>query len=450
VTTEVAADVCRAFDEEALTSAAALLEALRSPLLAKIPVGSRVVAPDSGLAFSDVFCADGAQEARLFLDRFAAFESRAEFLGAALSEELVLATITEITGMMWSKLASLVRMRAVFSFAYNDKGPSGATEANLRPDETDYLGNFMVSKSEHEDVDLQAAIDELQRKMRAYNQVEYGPSITFLPVIAAASIFVEYGIIDVRDKSYTMVERFDLGSAGARAHCFVLAINFFRYFRTLEPFIPKNPVPLYKNLGGDRKHVLFMEDHVLKRVYKTTCPDHLYALLGLCNVPGAVQVLRYKNHVKVSPVGTPVPPGAEGYSEKDVRRAVATVLICLSYLHERNFVHRDVRWENVVREYETNAAGETYTVGFLVIDFECAAHAGDPVTMENYIHSQVVPTGHAYLPRHDLILVANMVQSWADVNHAVLSHSAAAFVAALQEATCDANAAFMHAWIDQV
>jgi hypothetical protein len=89
-------------------------------------------------------------------------------------------------------------------------------------------------------------------------------------------------------------------------------------------------------------------------------------------------------------------------------------------------------------------------VGFLVIDFECAAHAGDPVTMENYIHSQVVPTGHAYLPRHDLILVANMVQSWADVNHAVLSHSAAAFVAALQEATCDANAAFMHAWIDQV
>jgi hypothetical protein len=446
----VATDICLKFDEEVLTSAGTLLEALRSKLLAKIPVGSRVVPSDSGLTSPDVFCCDDAEEARWLVDRFVAFESRAEFLGTAMSEESVLATITEITGMMWSKLASLVRMRAVFSFAYNDKGPSGATEANLRPDETDYLSDFMVSKSEHEDVDLQAAIDELQRKMRAYNQVEYGPTITFLPVIAAASIFVEYGIIDVRDKSYTMVERFDLGSAGARAHCFVLAINFFRYFRTLEPFIPKNPVPLYKNLGGDRKHVLFMEDHVLKLVYHTTCPDRLYALLGLCNVPGAVQVLRYKNHVKVSPVGTPVPPGAEGYSEKDVRRAVATVLICLSYLHERNFVHRDVRWENVVREYETNAAGETYTMGFLVIDFECAAHAGDPVAMENYIHSQVVPTGHAYMPRHDLILVANMVQSWADVNHAVLSHSAAAFVAALHEATCDANAAFMYAWIDQV
>jgi hypothetical protein len=433
-----------------LTSAGTLLEALRSPLLTKIPVGSRVVPSYSGLASPDVFCCDGAEEARLFVDRFVAFESRAEFLGTAMSEESVLATITEITGMMWSKLANVLRMRAVFTFAYNDKYTTGATEANLRPDETDYLGNFMVSKSEHTDVDLQAAIHELQKKMRAYSQIEYGPKITFLPVIAAASTLVEYGIIDVRDKSYTMVQRFSLKSADDRAHCFAVAINFFRYFRTLEPFIPKNPVPLYKNLGGDRKHVLFMEDHVLKLVYHTTCPARLYALLGLCNVPGAVQVLRYKNHVKVSPVGTPVPPGAEGYSEKDVRRAVATVLICLSYLHERNFVHRDVRWENVVREYETNAAGETYTVGFLVIDFECAAHAGDPVTMENYIHSQVVPTGQAYLPRHDLIQVANMVQSWADVNHAVLSHSAAAFVAALQEATCDANAATMHAWIDQV
>jgi hypothetical protein len=349
VTTRVATDICHPFNEEVLTTAETLLEALRSPLLAKIPVGSRVVPSYSGLASPGVFCCDGAEEAGLFVDRFVAFESRAEFLGTAMSEELVLATITEITGMMWSKLAKLVRMRAVFTFAYNDKGPSGATESNLRPDETDYLGNFMVSKSEHTDVDLQAAIDELQRKMRAYYQVEYGPTITFLPVIAAASIFVEYGIIDVRDKSYTMVERFDLGSAGARAHCFVLAINFFRYFRTLEPFIPKNPVPLYKNLGGDRKHILFLEDCVLKRVYKTTCPEHLYALLELRNVPGAVQVLRYKNHVKVSPVGTPVPPGAEGYSEKDVRRAVATVLICLSYHHERNFVHRDVRWENVVR-----------------------------------------------------------------------------------------------------
>jgi hypothetical protein len=166
------------FDEEVLTSAGTLLEALRSKLLAKIPVGSRVVPSDSGLTSPDVFCCDDAEEARWLVDRFVAFESRAEFLGTAMSEESVLATITEITGMMWSKLASLVRMRAVFSFAYNDKYTTGATEANLRPDETDYLGNFMVSKSKHEDVDLQAAIDELQRKMRAYNQVEYGPTIT--------------------------------------------------------------------------------------------------------------------------------------------------------------------------------------------------------------------------------------------------------------------------------
>lgn len=98
----------------------------------------------------------------------------------------------------------------MFKFFHNKTDKSGATVAGTRPDETDYLNDFLVSKSEHKFDDLQAAINELKEKMVDYNHVNYGLKIVHLPLIAAASAYVEFGVIDVRTNMYNIVERFDL------------------------------------------------------------------------------------------------------------------------------------------------------------------------------------------------------------------------------------------------
>lgn len=178
------------FDGSVLSDAILLTEALRSTVIAKIPV-DRLILPGSGLAVDSVFVKnDNGEEAYMFVDRFLAFEQRSIELRTGMSEENILACVTEVTGMMWRHMALLFQDFApVFKVLYNKKDLSGA---DGRPEETDYLNDFVVCKSEHKESNLQNAILELTNKPSCYNHIEYGPRIIYLPVIAAAGTLIEF------------------------------------------------------------------------------------------------------------------------------------------------------------------------------------------------------------------------------------------------------------------
>ncbi len=435
------------FDDNVLDDAVRLTIALRSTVIAKIPV-HRLILPGSGLAVDAVFVknCDG-EEAQMFVDRFSAFESRCFELGPGMSEESVMACVTEVTGMMWRKMATFsTDFAPVFRVLYNKKDMSGASEGDRRPDETDYLNDFLVCKSEHKAENLQGAIVELTKKLSGYNHIEYGLRIVFLPVIAAAGFLIEFAFVDVRTKAYHHVARYDLQLCGARVECFVCMINFFRLIYTMAPYIPANPTPLFKTIKG----ITYYDSYVTKKLpANRTCPDALYEYLGRRQVPGAVKVEKVRGLLKVSPKGVRTHDRGEGLSLEDVRAAIRAILLCLGFLHAKGFVHRDVRWANLIRSFSYHHDGTVESCKFLVIDFEFAGRDGAAMGIADYIHNDVVPDGETYSASHDLKLVGKMIKSWADSNLIDLDDSTIGFIHAIARVKDPLNAsdAQQHAWL---
>jgi hypothetical protein len=113
--------LCVPFDDNVLNDAVLLSAALRSTPLAKIPV-DRFVDLGSGLADSVFEKIGNGVEARLFVNRFEAFEARCLELHGDTSEESVLACVTEITGMMWRQMTLMITgFGPVFDVRYNKR-----------------------------------------------------------------------------------------------------------------------------------------------------------------------------------------------------------------------------------------------------------------------------------------------------------------------------------------
>eukprot|EP01036_Dinobryon_divergens_P036282 gene36282-47219_t len=386
--------VCVPFDSNVLNDKNLLLNALLSSLITKIPV-DRLCIPGSGLNVDTVFVrSDNGEEATMLVDRFVAFEHRCAELRVGMSEESVLLCITEITGMMWRRMASLLKISPVFKVLYNNKKDlTGATEGDGRPDETDYLNDFMVCKSEHNDEDLQKAIAELTKKLSRYNHIEYGLKIVFLPVIAAAGSYVEFGFVDVRTKAYHCVIRYDLLDVCQR--------------------------PTRHPCSKTIRNITYYDSHVLKKLStSSTCPEELYELLERGSVPGAITATKKRGR-------TCKQPSRSCYNAWP------------SFTQEASFTGR------------TSATLESSN--FLVIDFEFAAVDGDFMLVGDYVHRDMVPYGSRYYAANDLQLVGKLVETWTDSNGHELDASARDFVRFVtkMKEPLDANAALQHIWLQE-
>eukprot|EP01033_Poteriospumella_lacustris_P005690 gene5689-4073_t len=304
---------------------------------------------------------------------------------------------------------------------------SGATGGDARPDETDYLNSFLVCKSEHQVDRLTDAINDLTSKLTGYNVVDYGTKIVHLPVIAVGGTLVEFAVIDVRNKDYHQVRRLDIGdNICRRVDCFVMAINFFRYFRTMEQFIPSNPTPLF--IKGTQ-NVDFYLGYVRKRISEShTCPAELYNLLGTGSVPCAVKVEKRKSFLKISPSGVRTPDQANDFSLKEVK---------------------DIRWANLIRRYSFRADGSIASSQFLVIDFEFADRAGEEMRIHDYIFAAVVPFGTPYHCCHDLTLVGILLKKWANYHSIQLDRSAENFIRMVEDPKSTASAALTQEWLQE-
>ena len=169
-------------------------------------------------------------------------------------------------------------------------------------------------------------------------------------------------------------------------------------------------------------------------------------------MPGAVTVKKGRGHLTVAPKGVRTPDRGEGLSLEDVRAAIKLILLCLSFLHAKGFVHRDLRWANLIRLFSYRHDGSLESSKFLVIDFEFAERNGAAMNIAKYIHNDVVPYGEMYSSLHDLKLVGKMIKSWADVNHIDLDESAANFINAITrvEDPLNASDAQQRAWLHAI
>jgi hypothetical protein len=158
---------------------------------------------------------------------------------------------------------------------------------------------------------------------------------------------------------------------------------------------------------------IWIEPHrVIKECHPA--PDPVYALLGsAAGIPGAVRVQEKRPRAAngrakliITPVCLSEPPKTEG----ELRSAVESVLTALMSLHDIGYVHRDIRWENVLK---------SGIKSWLLADFEEAAEAGQPLyprtrsDAQHLLPREVLRSPHHYTAKSDVWAVGMLMQKWA-------------------------------------
>lgn len=346
------------------------------------------------------------------------------------TEETVATLADELTGRIWRALSQMV---AGFSFedSRNSSDKSGATKNLLRPDYCVWVNKALVFKAEHkaEGDELHTALDELVTKMLGgWNPVAMR-GLPFLPCFAAGGTFLQFAIVSPGPGATAHVQSvsdpISMITPVGRLHILRVAFKMFRLLVWLSGKITPGTLRLYKKqLRGDRgESVMITPDHVVKRAF-VTAPADLYARLATASIPSAVSVDSFErvddglSKLVSRPVGIERLP----VSEDELRSALTCALRALGALHGYGFVHRDVRWPNLLSDGAS---------GWLLADFESAGVAGHPLPAGLISSWRLSPEtrlpGAGYEPKDDVWQVGNLLATCG----LTLSPAAEAFRAAL-------------------
>ncbi len=364
------------------------------------------------------------------------------------SEEVWASVADALVGRVWRTLSAL---SGTFSYGddRNTVDRTGATQPRLRPDYCAYSNNVLVAKAEHKATsdELPVALDELASKMNVWNAVVMR-GMPFLPCFAVGGKLIQFAVVRSGPGGVACVEPvtdpMSMASPRDRLRVVATAFNMFRILAALRARMPAHVIPLYKEQRRADGSVTVFDDHVIKTC-RCVAPEVVYDALMSGDIPCAVRVLERTlpsaahplARFKLSPVALQTLP----CDEAELRRAVTAVLRALAALHARGFVHRDVRWPNVLADGHG---------GWLLVDFELADVAGAPLPAAAVFPDAVAPEVRVpdapYTPVDDVWQVGRLLAS-AGVS---LSPDATAFAAALtapQAARLSAAQALAHTWL---
>jgi hypothetical protein len=362
---------------------------------------------------------------------------------STVSEENVLICTTPIAGQLWSLLGGLISDNRVspltIEYVYNKKDVTGYPTGSKRPDECVYIGDYLICKGEHEDVLLSEAEQDLLDKMPDYNTVQCGSRIRYLPVYASCKNYLSFHLLNLQKFTLHRIGNYKLSRPDERARATIVSLNIFRYFRTIQPFIPLRTLPLF----AVKDKITYMHDHVLKKRQVTdTCPLELYEFLQVGCIPWAVKIINKKkiesatpNNLKLSPKGLRISSDADIVdSLGEFKIALKCILLCISDLHKKNFNHRDLRWCNIIKINQDDKPR------FVLIDFEQAEEEGTEINIPNYILHNICQTGHQFCFYHDLKSIAQLMKVYWESKGVTLDSNGQNLFQLLQSATsADAN-----------
>jgi hypothetical protein len=265
--------------------------------------------------------------------------------------------------------------------------------------------------------------------MRGWNPVALR-GLPFIPCIAVGGELLQFCAIhpglDGRCTLTVVSDIFNVTVPVQRLHIVRASFNMFRVFVKLRSMMPDIVPQLYtEQVRGDGCSITIMDDHVRKVC--RPAKDEIYACLqGSSPLPSSISVTKVRpkrtgglSVLRITPVCVEIKPDTEG----DLKRAICAVLSALISFHGLGFVHRDVRWPNVLRDANND---------WLLSDFELAATAGTPISDQYRASDHFAPEvrrGEPVVPSADIWQVGMLVLKWGQVLASrELSDGAAAFV----------------------
>ncbi|RIA81356.1 hypothetical protein C1645_837138 [Glomus cerebriforme] len=319
------------------------------------------------------------------------------------------------------------RNRAIHS----DSNTSGKKKQLDRPDVTIYYNRVLVMFGEEKALegDIGIAEGDLDNYFSYWNPLAFGRLPLVMAFVAAGERLQFYYYY--YDKSSNKPKRVEIGDilliGGDNRSFNYMAlqrtINFIRILQTWNRDkildIPKLKLFEVKIRANDGAVAIFPQK-IHKRVkiksskeaefYKGFY-DNVFPKLGGQYKQIKFSLTRTSMHLELAPVGYTTFPT----TENELRAAILDVLKTVKILHINGVVHRDIRWENIVRLMDNN---------WMLIDFEEAALIGD-----------IRPTLNIAAPEHrnedtckkagDIWLIGNLIDD--QRIHIYLSESAKNF-----------------------
>lgn len=226
----------------------------------------------------------------------------------------------------------------------------------------------------------------------------------FLFAYAAANSWVQFFAIDRSLNIEPISTKLDLRKKKNRVQCVVYSLNICRILHRYEPLLPTGFLPMYKGVTRNNGTITLYENYVLLNKAPIEL-DEVVAIYDAINrglIPCTIRCTRRKNLTfRLEPVGYI----KRLKSDMELIPALICVARALQGLHARGFVHRDIRWPNVL------CLGNN---AFILIDFENAGRDGASIPDEFLSSTMLDPLvvsdeNHEYRSCHDMYQFGGLI-----------------------------------------
>lgn len=302
----------------------------------------------------------------------------------------------------------------------NTVDSSGATMKTLRPDVLCWLpSGILAFKGEEKATSdgLGEATDELSSKLALFTDTFFG-KIPFQLCYALGGEQIRFFAL-VRKTAgqhdrIPLTEVTNLATPRGRSLCIRYVVNITRILMKMYHHYPQASVICLGGVIRTRgSEVTILGDKVRKRTIYFTgdmLGDLYESLKKARGIPGLPYIETYKFArdggtltLQLGPVGY---CNARPQSIDEVKEAGRQILLALSYLHDLNWIHRDLRPPNVML-----SNGQWF-----LIDLEWADHAGKPIDRFNpqteWTPPEITGEGCRWTPLSDMWQFGTLLQIW--------------------------------------
>jgi hypothetical protein len=210
----------------------------------------------------------------------------------------------------------------------------------------------------------------------------------------------------------------DLASTKDRYRIVHTVLNMTRFFRTFSEILPpRKNIRLFGSIKQGDTEVFTDCDRIIKIIEtdpeklrdRLSFLEKLYEDMKDSEVPHVIKCRRVRPAKQngselfncISLELTPIAVEVKPVSEKVCKSAIQCVLKALSAFHKLGYVHRDIRWSNVLCVTDTD---------WILVDFEKASKPDKPITWSNDSVPPEVQTGSGWIPASDLYQVGMLMR----------------------------------------
>lgn len=205
---------------------------------------------------------------------------------------------------------------------------------------------------------------------------------------------------------------YDASKPSDRLSIFRTTINILRCLKSFKPLIPPDrPLRLYYRYDRPKDVTITIEpSKVVKRVPSSAIPDELRTLYELVWSEKPKNVINLIHKPKYNGIVTSLqlhPVGFQTHlkNTSELKNAVRGILSGLEWLHQFDYVHRDLRWDNIIHEMDNNVR---------LIDLEHARKVGMVDDDEVLLHWPKL-AGGMYEKEIDMYCVSRMMKQYSSL-----------------------------------